>query len=151
MRRGHQQGWCRRLRENGCRLTVPRRIIFDIVNSTTQHLSAEDIYSRIHKNYPGIGLTTVYRTLDMLVAMGVLNRFDFGDKRSRYELIDSSIKEHHHHLVCTCCGKIIDYTDFIKQEITFVKNTEKELSKKYDFNIKNHVTHFYGLCSKCNK
>jgi len=66
-------GWEEKIRSNGGRLTVPRRIIFDILSSTPKHLSAEDIYFIIHKRSPKIGLTTVYRTLDILLKIGSLN------------------------------------------------------------------------------
>ncbi|MFA5033762.1 MAG: transcriptional repressor [bacterium] len=140
-----------KVRSKGCRLTVPRRIIFDILNSTSKHLSAEDIYFIIHKKNPNIGLTTIYRTLDMLVKIGTLNKFDFGDGHSRYELVGGLNKQHHHHLICTKCSKILDYTDFIEEEIKLVKATEEELSRKYKFEIKDHVFQFYGICDRCNK
>ena len=143
--------WTEKLRSNGGRLTTPRKIIFNILNSTPKHLSAEDIYFIIHKRNPKIGLTTVYRTLDTLFKIGCLNKFDFGDGHSRYELIESQEKQHHHHLICTKCGEVIDYTDFIEKETELVKLTEKELSRKYNFKIDNHIFQFYGLCSKCNK
>jgi len=98
----------------GYRLTVPRQIILDVLSKTSKHLSAEDIYHAVHKGYPAIGLTTVYRTLELLVQMGLVFKFDFGDGRARYELSEGPKgARHHHHLVCTDCGRAIDYTDFI--------------------------------------
>lgn len=74
-------------------MTVPREIIISVLSDATEHLSAEDIYFRIHETNPAIGLTTVYRTLELLTQMRVLNKFDFGDKRSRYELTDQYSKK----------------------------------------------------------
>ncbi|HAX60950.1 MAG TPA: ferric uptake regulation protein, partial [Elusimicrobia bacterium] len=62
---------------------------------------------------------------------------------------DSKGKKHHHHLVCTNCGRIVDYTDFIDDEIELLQLTEKGLSKKYNFKITGHLIQFYGLCDKC--
>jgi len=144
--------WKEKIRSNGGRLTTPRKIIFNILNSTPKHLSAEDVYFIIHKKNPKIGLPTVYRTLDTLFKIGYLNKFDFGDGHFRYELSDFQNKhQHHHHLICTKCGKIVDYTDFIEKETKLVNLTEKELSKKYNFRIDNHIFQFYGLCNKCKK
>ena len=141
-----------KLKGCGYRLTMPRQIILDVLSGTTEHLSAEDIYHRVHSAYPSIGLTTVYRTLELLVHTGLIQKFDFGDGRARYELVEGSQDSgHHHHLVCTGCGRIIDYTDFIHEEIELLKKTEKGLSKKYNFKITNHLIQFYGLCDRCQK
>ena len=127
-----------------------RRAVLDVLNSTQGHLSAEDVYLEVHTHYPSIGLATVYRTLELLERMGLLLKFDFGDKRARYELSqDPGGPRHHHHLVCTGCGRIIDYTDFVAEEKELLKKAESGLSKKYNFVINNHVINFYGRCEKC--
>jgi Fur family ferric uptake transcriptional regulator len=136
----------------GYRLTVPRQAILDLLSNTTEHLSAEDIYIKVHKVSPTIGLTTVYRTLELLVKAGLVMKFDFGDGRARFEIIDSQQSNgHHHHLICTECGRIIDYQDFIDEELELLKQTEKGLSKKYNFKIANHILQFQGICDKCQK
>jgi Fur family ferric uptake transcriptional regulator len=140
----------RKFRGCGYRITVPRQAILDVLSNTTEHLSAEEIYLKVHKIHPSIGLTTVYRTLELLIKTGIVFKFDFGDGRARYELSENPKGiGHHHHLVCTGCSRIIDYTDFINEEIELLKRTEKELSKKYKFKITNHMIQFYGLCEKC--
>lgn len=134
----------------GYRLTIPRQAILDVLARTTEHLSAEEIYLEVHKVHPAIGLTTVYRTLELLVKKGLVFKFDFGDRRARYELSESPKGiGHHHHLVCTGCGRIVDYTDFIEDEIELLKQTEKGLGEKYHFKITNHLIQFYGLCEDC--
>jgi Fur family ferric uptake transcriptional regulator len=144
--------WHGKFRGRGYRLTIPREVILNALSKTSDHLSAEDIYMAIHKFYPAIGLTTIYRTLELLVQMGLIFKFDFGDKRARYELAAGPQgKRHHHHLVCTECGKIVDYTDFIDDEVELLKRTEKGLSDKYNIRITNHLIQFYGICEKCDK
>jgi len=144
--------WHGRFSGCGYRMTVPRQAILDILSKTSEHLSAEDVYKTVHKIYPHVGLTTVYRTLELLVQIGLVFKFDFGDGRARYELSEGPKGErHHHHLVCTDCGRVIDYTDFIDEEIELLNQTEKGLSKKYNFKITNHLIQFYGLCDKCKK
>ena len=145
-------GWKGRFRGCGHRFTIPRQAIIETLEKTSEHLSAEDIYLKVHKQYPNIGLTTVYRTLEVLAQMRLVFKFDFGDGRARYELSHSdSKKDHHHHLVCTSCNRIIDYTDFINEEVELLNKTEKALSKKFNFKISNHLIQFYGLCEKCGK
>ena len=142
--------WHGRFRGCGYRLTIPRQAILDVLSKTSKHVSAEDVYFSVHRVYPGVGLTTVYRTLELLVQMGLVFKFDFGDGRARYELSEGPKgTRHHHHLVCTACSRVIDYTDFIDEEIELLNQTEKGLSKKFNFKITNHLIQFYGLCDRC--
>jgi len=142
-------GWGRKFRGMGYRMTVPRQAIIDVLAGTDKHLSAEDIYIKVHRLYPHVGLTTVYRTLELLSDMGVVLKYDFGDGRSRYELVEGPQKEHHHHLICARCKRVINYTDFMEEEKRFLEKVEKGLSKKYGFEIKSHLIQFYGLCDRC--
>ncbi len=144
--------WSRkRLEESEYRLTKPRRAILDVLAHTDEHLSAEEIYQRVYGDYPSIGLTTVYRTLELFVQIGIVLRFDFGDGRARYELsVGPEVHgSHHHHLICTSCNKIIDYTDFIEDEIELLRKTEKGLETLHNFKINNHIIAFYGFCEDC--
>lgn len=142
--------WHGNLRKHSCRVTVPRQAILDVLSKAEKHLSAEDVFLEVHKRYPDIGLTTVYRTLNLLIRIGLVLKFDFGDGRARYELSSGPRKEkHHHHLVCTKCNRIIDYKDFIDEEEKLFKKTEKLLARKYKFEITEHLVRFYGLCDKC--
>ena len=147
------QGWWHgKFRGCGYRLTAGREAILEVLSKADKHLSAEDIYMKVHPAYPNIGLTTIYRTLDILVNLGLIFKFDFGDGRARYELAEGSKRStHHHHLICTNCKRIIDYTDFVDDEIELLKQTERGLSEKYNFAITNHLIQFYGLCEKCKK
>lgn len=144
--------WHGRFRGRGYRITIAREAILDLLNRTSDHLSAEDVYLEVHKVHPNVGLTTIYRTLELLVRLGLVFKFDFGDGRARYELAETPKgMRHHHHLVCTQCGRVIDYTDFIDDEIELLSRTEQGLAKKFDFAITNHLIQFYGLCNECRK
>jgi Fur family ferric uptake transcriptional regulator len=138
------------LRGCGRRLTAARELILNVVSRRGGHLSVEEVFDMVRKEYPRVGLVTVYRTLDLLVEMGLLARHEFGDGRARYEIIRGSKEEdHHHHLVCTSCHCVVDYRDFLADEIQLLQRTEAALSKKYRFKINDHVIEFYGLCEKC--
>jgi len=139
-------------KKNGHRLTAPRKAIISILSKTINHPSVEEIYMEVHKRYPSIGITTVYRTLDLLVNWGLVHKFDFGEGKARFELIDHlNGIGHHHHLICVNCKKIINYTDFISDEIELFKRLENRLSNKYNFRINNHIVEFYGICEECGK
>jgi Fur family ferric uptake transcriptional regulator len=150
--RAGQKQWHSRLRGKGYRLTIPRRAILSLLSKTSKHLSAEDIYVAVRRTYPAIGLTTVYRTLEVLVGMGIVSKLNFGEGRSRYELRNHELQQvQHHHLICKACNKVIDYTNFVKEEKELIEKTEKFLESKYGFKIDEHRLQFYGLCSRCRK
>lgn len=149
----HMGWWHGKFKGYGYRMTQGREAILQVLSDSREHLSAEDIYLKVHAQYPQIGLTSVYRTLDVLSSLGSIHKFDFGEGRARYEMADgpSGKGQHHHHLVCTSCHKVINYTDFIDEEVKLLQLTEKGLEKKYRFKILDHTIQFYGLCVDCNK
>ncbi|TEU06404.1 MAG: transcriptional repressor [Candidatus Aminicenantes bacterium] len=131
------------------RLTAPREAILEFLSKSSKHMSAKEIYASLHGSYPGIGLSTVYRTLDLLARMGIVTKLAIGDGQSRYEFKSKEKDEHHHHLICTNCGKIINYSEFLDEELGLVKKTEERLAKKYNFIIQDHNIEFLGICEKC--
>jgi Fur family transcriptional regulator, ferric uptake regulator len=140
-----------KIKSCGFRLTVPRQAIIDILDKIEGHLSAEDIYMKLHAGHPDIGLTTIYRTLDLLEQTGIVMKFDFGHGRAKYELAEeySKKKHHHHHLLCTKCNKVLDYSDFLGEELEYIKKAENALRGKYGFDITGHTISFYGVCPDC--
>ncbi|MGI6595223.1 MAG: Fur family transcriptional regulator [Candidatus Ratteibacteria bacterium] len=152
MRRGNP--WmCKRMMDEGLRITQTRRAILGIfMKNPEQHLSAEEIFFMAHRINPSLGFATVYRTLDLLTRMGLIQKLDFGGGQARYEMIQPSGKDsYHHHLVCTSCGKVVDYAGFTEEEKNLLTKIEKELSEKHKFQIKNHIIQFSGICSECGK
>ena len=144
-----QNKWRHRFRGQVCRWTAPRQAIVDLLSRTKRHLSAKDIYTELTKIYPGLGLTTVYRTLDLLSRSGMIQTIAIGDGQNRYELKSGNKSDHHHHLICTNCGKIIDYREFLKEELEFINKAEKKLENKFSFKIMDHNIEFIGLCKNC--
>lgn len=142
--------WQEKFNKRCVRITASREVVMNILQNTTEHLSASDIYLKAHEISPDIGLTTVYRTLELLEQMGLVQKFGFGDGHSRYELLNNpGGKGHHHHLICMRCRKIIDYSEFIDDEVEFIEKTQKKLARRYNFDITDHAINFYGTCEKC--
>lgn len=134
-----------RLLEKGHKLTPQRWAIISIfLMNKGRHLSADDVYSTLKETYPNNGIATVYRTLELLEEIDVLNKIDFGDGRARYELTDDEA-HHHHHLICTSCGKIIEFEDDLLDSL------EAAMERKTGFKIRDHVAKFYGLCADCQQ
>jgi len=132
------------------RWTVPRQAILDVFMKNKGHLTAEEVFMHLKNNNPGIGMATVYRNLEFLCQQGLLNRFQFNSDRAHYELNDDE-RSHHHHIICKKCGLVKDYSVFIDRELKLMKDLEKELSKKHDFDIETHDLSFLGLCNKCRE
>jgi len=153
MPRGFGRGgrwWHGKFRDAGYRLTLSRETILRVLSETSSHLSAEEIYLKVHNIYPASGLSSIYRTLELLTQMGLVFKFDFGDGRARYELAQGPQGiRHHHHLVCTNCGRVIDCGNFDKDEESLLTKIEISISKKFNFKVTSHLMRFRGLCDKC--
>ncbi|PRO66762.1 Fur family transcriptional regulator [Alkalicoccus urumqiensis] len=108
------------------------------------HLSAEDVYMLVKEKYPEIGLATVYRTLELLTELKVVDKINFGDGVSRYDLRQEGAAHFHHHLVCLECGAV----DEIQEDL--LGDVEDEVEKRWNFQIKDHRLTFHGICHRCH-
>jgi Fur family ferric uptake transcriptional regulator len=137
-----------RIRGCGYRLTLPRMKIVEVLNASKGHLSAEEVFIKVHQVYPAVGLTTVYRTLEMLVASGIVARIDAGDGKARYEFKKTPEEDPHFHLICKKCGSIIN-VDSDKELEKHINMAKEKYVKDYGFKVDNLQLRFYGLCKKC--
>ena len=145
------QKWQLRFQGHVSRWTGPREAILSLLNQTSKHMSAKEIYTSLYQKHPNLGLTTVYRTLDLLTRMNLINKITLGNGQRRFEFRKGKLEDHHHHhLICTGCDRIFDYKEFEKEELILIKKTEEKLTRKFNFRIMNHNIEFYGLCDKCN-
>lgn len=144
-------GWgCRGLfKDCGLKWTQTRQAIIDILTSKKGHLSAEEIFLEVRKQLPGIGLATVYRTLEILTQLGIVREFDFKDGRARYEFLAGKEGVEHYHLVCRICGRIIDYEINSEKESDPIKEFKNYLSERFKFSIERSDIQFFGLCERC--
>lgn len=137
----------RKLQERQHKLTSQRQVVLQIfIDRPGEHLSAEDVHSILRENRSEIGLATVYRSLELLSELNILQKLDFGDGRSRYEVNDAKPKEHqHHHLICLKCGKVKEFSDDLLDAL------EADISQKSQFQIVDHQVKFYGYCQECQE
>jgi Fur family ferric uptake transcriptional regulator len=129
------------LREHGNKLTPQRHLVLRVIASSQDHLTPESIYEKARLVDSNIGRVTVYRTLDLLDNLGLVCKIHSKDGCRSYMMRRPS--EHHHHLVCSGCGKVVDFTNCNLAE------TEKRLAQESGFNINSHLLEFYGLCREC--
>ena len=150
--KGPPEGWPGHFRGRGYRVTIPRRIILQDLGNAEKHLSAEEIYLRAYQLYPAIGLTTVYRTLDLLIRNGLVLKVESGEGRARFELAGRKEGVNcHQHLFCMNCRSFIDSSDLTEDEIAVIKKMKEKLYKKYGFTVKSCILQFYGECKNCGK
>jgi Fur family transcriptional regulator, ferric uptake regulator len=132
------------------RWTTPREEIFKLlVQRRRQHLSAKEIYVLLQPAGHDIGIATIYRTLDLLDKAGLLGKIQCPGGQVRYQYRRGDQADHQYHLICTVCGKILNYRDFRKEEIDLLDKTEDLLEQKSGFLIRDHNIEYFGLCKKC--
>jgi Fur family ferric uptake transcriptional regulator len=129
----------RYLEDHNLKRTRQRDIILDAFLTAKGHVSSEDLYQTIRKKNPRIGYTTVYRTMKLFVEAGLAEERHFDDGVARYEIE----QEHHDHLVCTKCGRIVEF------ESDLIEKTQTDIAAKYGFRILRHRHELYGHCSNC--
>lgn len=134
-----------KLKEKGCKLTMQRRSVLDVfLAHSNEHLSTEEIYDKVKANFPEIGLATVYRTVQLFEEIGIVDRLNFDDGCSRFELCSENTLHHHHHLICEECNKVFEVEKDLLDEV------EKDIEKKYQFKVHDHNVIFYGICKDCD-
>jgi len=129
------------IRSHGHKLTPQRHLVLKVMTSSQDHLTPEGIYEKSRLADPKIGQVTVYRTLDLLSNLGLLCRVH-GENGCRSYMIRRPL-EHHHHLVCSNCGIVVDVTSCNLDDV------ERKLSLESGFDIKGHLLEFHGICRDC--
>ena len=130
------------LRQHGYKLTPQRRVVIRTIASTQDHLTPAAIYEKVHQDHPSIGLVTIYRTLNILAKLELICELHAGGSCHSYTIGASG---HHHHLICSNCGEVIDFTGYDLAEL------EQKLSRETGFEIEDHLLEFVGLCQNCQK
>ncbi|MGH9149084.1 MAG: Fur family transcriptional regulator [Acidimicrobiales bacterium] len=128
-----------RLREGGGRLTTARRAVITALVGAHGHVTADDLVARVQQAHPEAHRSTVYRTLDALERLGVVDHVHLGHGRAVYHLAD----EPHQHLVCESCGEVVEVSDEIFDDLA------RTLHKSHGFTIRPHHFAVLGKCRAC--
>lgn len=129
------------LKEKGYRPTPQRLWVLEALASSEDHLSAEEVHSRITQRYPYMDLSTVYRTLELLVDLNLAKESDLGEGKRYYELASQG---DHHHLVCRRCGKVRHLED------NLLEPAREAAEKLYGFQVQFADLVIFGLCRECS-
>jgi Fur family ferric uptake transcriptional regulator len=129
------------LLDNGLRLTRQRMVIAEAFFDHDGHPGIDALTLEVRDRDPNIGQATVYRTLKLLVESGLANMSRFGGSSTRYEVHHEDA--HHDHLVCTQCGRIIEFVD------DAIEALQEKVARTHDFEMHDHKMEIYGVCRLC--
>lgn len=134
------------LKEKGLKVTRQRLVVLEVLaENQEQHLTAEEIYDRVKVENPDIGLATVYRTVQLLLELELIDRINLDDGYVRYEIADMEKSEHHrhHHLICLRCGGITAFQNDMLEAL------ETGVKAALGFQVTDHEVKLYGFCKDC--
>ena len=129
------------LNKNNLKQTQQRRKLIDQFLKLNTHIDAEMLHRKAKEIGLNVGLATVYRTLNLLEQAGLVEEHHFRDGRTLYELIPPN--EHHDHLVCVRCGKVVEF------ENKGIEQLQDKVAKEHNFELTAHRLDLYGLCPVC--
>jgi Fe2+ or Zn2+ uptake regulation protein len=127
------------MRERGGRVTTARRAVVSALLAARAHVTAEDVTTTVQAEHPDVHLSTVYRTLEALEHLGVVDHVHLGHGRAVYHLADDA----HHHLMCEDCGEVIEVPEALFDDLG------RTVRRRYGFTL--HAKHFavLGRCRHC--
>ncbi len=133
------------IRSMGLKITAQRLLIIHCLHdfesrSNERHVTAQELFEKVAKKDSSIGFATVYRFLRDLANKNFVTEVRMGGSASRYEL---TTREHHDHLTCTKCGKIVEF------ENKKIEKLQLQVAEYFGFVLTNHILELYGLCSAC--
>jgi Fur family ferric uptake transcriptional regulator len=129
------------LKEKRLRNTNQREAVLDALFSARRHITAEELFSSINKKERGIGLATVHRNLNLLRDCGLAEELKIGNQQARFE--PKLGQDHHDHLICTKCGKLIEVKD------ARIEKLQDKLAEANGFKPLRHKLEIYGSCKMC--
>lgn len=131
------------LKNRGYKLTQQRKVIIEVLKSDSCPHTANEIFSLVSNEYSGINFSTIYRNLEMMVRLGIVEKLNLSDGYCHFKLAG---EKHHHHVICNKCGEIREI-----DICPFGDLMGKAKLEEIDFHPTEHKFEIYGLCSKCRK
>lgn len=130
------------LRAAGYKLTNPRLRILDILERSSGHITAAELLTTVEREAPSIGRASVFRTLDLLIKLGIIWTTVQGGTTVNYMLMPGG---HHHHIICTRCHRRIEFEDCGLNALI------ASLESRHGVRIEGHLLEMYGLCYDCQQ
>jgi Fur family ferric uptake transcriptional regulator len=133
-----------RLRSENFYVTEPRESVLELLFNQEEFPRTP---KQIYKNLPNqdIDRSSVYRTINLFLELGILVQVQFRDNVKHLELSEDFGGSHHHHLVCEQCGETIEFQE------CGIKNVQRLAEIKHEFQVQDHQMEFFGLCRSCQE
>ena len=131
----------RAFEDAGYQTTPSRRLLAELVAGSRGHFSAADLLDRARQRRAKVGRATIFRALELLTSLHVVERLDLPNRSHAYVMCDPD--EHHHHLVCSRCGRSVDVADGELARLV------DEIGRRNGFRIETHRLELFGLCPAC--
>ena len=135
-----EPSYVERLRHQHVRVTPQRLIVLEALAAHSGHIAADEILRWASARYPAINLATIYRTLDLLISMGLVAQTDFGSGVSFFELVGDAP---HHHLVCEHCHAVLEVDDNVLVPM------HESILRDYGFLTNTRHLALFGSCRAC--
>ncbi len=126
----------------GLRITSQRALIMGVIRQGRGHLDADEVYRQAREKQPRLSLSTVYRTLQTLKKLGLVEEVHFDEEHHHYEMKPST---EHHHLVCLGCGRVVEF------KYPLARLVKRNVAEAKDFEITGSEVRMTGYCSTCRK
>lgn len=131
------------LQQRGVRLTRQRRILLDLIDKSGEHLDAEQLYHLAKQEDPKLNRVTVYRTLKMLKAGGLVDELDLMHIGGDQHYYETRLKQEHAHIICLRCGKVEEFFGDPLQKL------RRQIEATLGFQILLARTEVGGYCAHC--
>jgi Fur family transcriptional regulator, ferric uptake regulator len=126
--------------EAGLRLTAPRRALAELIADEPGHFTSAELADRARQRHVDVGRATIFRTLEVLSELGVIERIDLPSGEHAYV---GCAPSHHHHVVCSRCGRTAEIAD------AGLRTMAREAERRTGFRIDEHRVEFFGRCPDC--
>src|SRR5258706_10463997 len=128
------------LRKAGYKLTGPRLTILEVLEKSGGHITSAELLAQVEAHDPSIGRASVFRTLDLMIKLGIVWTSVQGGSTVHYMLMPGG---HHHHIICTNCDKLIEFEDCRLEALITT------LEREHGVHVEGHLLELYGMCSDC--
>jgi len=129
-------------REKKVRLSLPRLLVYQTFSKTSTPLSPREVYQRLLKSGRRVGLTSIYRSLDLFESAGILFKIVRGSS-TRYKLCE--LEDHHHHIICEICGDVVAFG------FCDISDWSPKVLRSTGYQLTDHQLNLYGVCKVCRK
>ena len=122
-------------------MTVQRRAVLEVLASTDEHPTVDEVHAEVRRRFPEVSRSTVYRILESFAEAGLVRKVFHPGRTLRYD----SRTDRHHHFTCTACERVIDISDPRLDRLP----VPEALTRSGAFSVQDYSVQFFGLCPEC--